>query len=233
MTTDIFIRTYKDDLPWLVYCLQSISKFCTGFRDVIIVVPEPHKPLLDGFNLTKEKVFTCKEYKNDYLGQQVTKLTANHYSDADFKLFMDADTLFIIPTKPEDFIINEKPFILKTHYSKVGTGIIWKDVTEVTIGHAVEFEYMRRHPMCYHRSTFSDFADHIMKLHGKTVEEYVMSREKFSEFNSLGAFAELYNNDKYEFRNTDDGLPPLHVRQFWSWGGINKSVQDEINNILK
>ena len=35
--TDIFIKTYPGDFIWLKYCIRSIEKFVTGFRNIIIV----------------------------------------------------------------------------------------------------------------------------------------------------------------------------------------------------
>ena len=40
MTTDIFIKSYRGDFEWLPGCLHSIQKYATGFRDVVIVVPD-------------------------------------------------------------------------------------------------------------------------------------------------------------------------------------------------
>ena len=35
--TDIFIKTYPGDFIWLEYCIRSIEKFVTGFRDIVII----------------------------------------------------------------------------------------------------------------------------------------------------------------------------------------------------
>lgn len=232
---DIFIRTYYSDLKWLVYALQSINKFCSGFRDVVIVIPESQKYLLDGFNLTKEKTLTCEEYKDDYLGQQITKLYADSYSDADYILFPDSDTLFTMPVTPKDFTREGKPLILKTKYEKVETAIIWKPVTEKALGYPVEFEFMRRLPFCYHSSTLKSLREYMKDKHGKELNAYIEEQPNraFSEFNVVGAFADKFERDKYDFQDTDDGLPTLYVRQFWSWGGLTDEVMTEINDILK
>lgn len=230
---DIFIRTYHKDLPWLVYCLSSIHKYCIGFRDIIIVIPESQKKALDGMNLTQEKTFVCPDYKDDYLGQQITKLYADDYSDADFICYGDSDTLFTRPITPEIITANGKPLILKTDYSKVGDAIMWKDVTEKALGFNIEFEFMRRHPFCYHGSTLKALRIHIKQLHGKELKEYVKEQPRFSEFNAIGAFADKFEQDKYKFQNTDDGLPPLYTRQFRSWDGITDDTMKEIIEILK
>lgn len=235
-TVDIFIRTYAKDLPWLKHCLASISKYCTGFRDVIIVIPENQRAGLDGFNLTKEKIFTCAEYKDDYIGQQITKLSADNYTDAEFVIYGDSDTLFTRPCTPQDFTRDGKPLILKTKYEKVGSGIIWKPVTEKALGYKVDFEYMRRHPFCYHTSTLKALRSYMKEVHGKEMSDYVQGQpyREFSEFNVVGAFAAEKEKDKYQFQDTDDAeLPELFVRQFRSWDGITSEVMKEIETILK
>ena len=40
LTTDILIKSYPQDYPLLEYCLKSLSKFATGFRQIIVVCPE-------------------------------------------------------------------------------------------------------------------------------------------------------------------------------------------------
>lgn len=234
-TVDIFIRTYKDDIKWLRYCLASIQKFCTGFRDVVIVIPESQKKYLDELNLTREKIHTCPSYKDDYLGQQITKLYADSYSDADYILYPDSDTLFTIPVTPKDFTREGKPLILKTKYEKVETAIIWKPVTEKALSYSVDFEFMRRLPFCYHSSTLKNVREYIRQTHGIELMDYIQKQpnRQFSEFNVVGAYADKFERGKYDFQDTDDGLPTLYVRQFWSWGGITNEVLTEINEILK
>ena len=232
---DIFIRTYSADLKWLSYCLRSIEKYCTGFRDVIIVIPQSQHHLLTGFSLTKEKISTCPDYKDDYLGQQITKLEADRYTDADFILFTDSDTLFTQPVTPKDFTREGKPLILKTKYEKVESAIIWKAVTEKALGFPIAFEFMRRLPFCYHSSTLNAVRNHIKERHNKDYSDYIQTQPNraFSEFNTVGAYADKFEQDKYDFQDTDEGLPTLYVRQFWSWGGLTEEVMAEIEKILK
>lgn len=232
-SVDIFIRTYSKDLPWLQYALKSIHKFCRGFRNIIIVIPKSQLHFIEGFNLTKEKIFTCPDYKDDYLGQQITKLHADEYTDADYVFYGDSDTLVTQPITPKIFTRDGKPLILKTSYDKVGDAIMWKDVTEKAIGCSVDFEFMRRHPFCYHTSTLKALRAHVKEKHGIELEDYIQKQPRFSEFNTVGAFADKFENDKYEFQNTDDGLPPLYMRQFRSWDGITSETLSEIESILR
>lgn len=233
---DIFIRTYSEDLKWLTYSLQSINKFCTGFRNIIIVIPEKQKNLLNSFNLTREKIFTCPDYKDDYLGQQITKLHADEYSDADLFLYGDSDTLITKKLKPEYLFREEKPLILKTKYQSLGKSVPWKKITEKALGFEIEYEFMRRHPLVYYSSTLKALRNYIKQVHQKEISDYIQrqSNKSFSEFNTLGAYANKFENDRYYFQDTEtEELPTLYVRQFWSWGGITDEVKNEIQDILK
>jgi hypothetical protein len=39
MTTDIFIRSYRNDFKWLEYCLKSCHQKARGFGKIHIAVP--------------------------------------------------------------------------------------------------------------------------------------------------------------------------------------------------
>lgn len=229
MTTDIFIRTYYKDLEWLKYCLRSIAKFTTGFRQVIICIPENQVKLLDSFGLTREKVVTSPVYKDDYLGQQVSKMHAFKYTDADNILFVDSDMCFTGPATPETFMQDGKPLIYKTHYSLVGDAICWKEPTEHFIRQPLAFEYMRTLPLMYRAATLVAINNTIPDL-----EIRVMGRNSFSEFNLIGAFAELYEPGYYSLKNTEtDGVPDYPRKQAWSYGGLTPEIKNELNQLLE
>lgn len=229
MITDIFIRTYHKDINWLSYCLKSIHKFAYDFRDVIICIPESQAHLLA--HLTNEKIVTCKEYADDYLGQQISKLNAHTYTDADRILFSDSDVVYVEPFSPEDFTVEGKPRIMKTHYSKVGDAICWKSITEKCLGVTVEYEYMRRNELMYYSETLRQL--HL--FYNNELNGYIENQpaRQFSEYNILGAYADIYHQDKYFWMDTDlFEIPKPKVRQFWSWGGIEPHLS-EINKILE
>lgn len=230
---DIFIRTYEKDLPWLVYCLQSIHKYVTGYRNIIVCIPDGQVHLLKDFNIPI--VVTCPNYKNDYLGQQVSKLRAYERTNADYFLFVDSDCVFTKPCDVNVYLHKDKPVILKTPYSTIPEVKFWQDITEKAIGFKPAFEFMRRIPLMYHRSTLEKTDSHMVNFHGCSLEHYVISQpnREFSEFNLLGAFAHKNEYDKYYWIDTTkDELPELYCRQFWSWGGFTEDVKKEISKYL-
>jgi hypothetical protein len=218
MNTDIFIRSYVNDFRWLTYSLKSINQRAKGFRDIHIVVPQGQAEHLK--HLTLEKVHECPVYGDDYLGQQITKMMADTYTDADFILHIDSDTVFTQDVTPDTFIIDGKPIIYHEPYSKVGLEP-WYPVVSEVLGWAPENEFMRRFPFVYPRWLYGDFRGYLETLYYDSFENYVSSRphRSFSEFNIIGEFAWKTHHDKFTWRNPHDD--PTYVRQFRSWDGID------------
>lgn len=232
MNCSIFIRTYEKDLKWLQLALKSIYKYVTGFDKIVVCIPENQIHKLHDFNLPN--IIACPVYEDDYLGQQVSKLMSDVYCNSDYVLFTDSDCIFYRPFDCKDLLKDGKPVIYKTKYDKVGEGIVWKDITEKALNKEVEYEYMRRLPLLYKRSTLSDLRDYIHILHGRTLEGYIISRpyRQFSEFNVLGAFAELYCPEEYYFHDTDLGIEEPYLKQFWSWSNLTDTERMEIQNMI-
>ncbi len=237
MIIDIYVRTYEKDLKWLKYCLRSINKFVTGYRDIIICIPEDQAYLLDGWNLTKEKVVTCPVYKDDYLGQQISKIYAYGDSDADIIMFADSDLVFHTKTDLSEYMDGDKILSYKTHYSKVEGAIAWKAITEKALGQEVEFEMMRRHPFLYYRDTLKSCVGEFRQRTGKELSDYIQRQafRQFSEFNYLSAYTDLVAQDqRYLFQDTENlSLPDTKLKQFWSWSNLTEEEKTEIEGILK
>ncbi len=237
MKYSIFIRSWKGDIEWLSHALKSIHKYQSGWQEIVVVVPENQLELFKKMNLTAETLKSCPVYQNDYIGQQLTKLEAYKYTDADIITFWDSDVIAFNHLSPEDYIIDGKPIIYRTNYQELkgNQGYAWKAITEKAIGYSVDFEYMRRLPLTYHRSTLEDLHLYFKTLHGITPQEYVktITNKDFSEFNLVGAYAEKFEADKYTIIDTSTvALPTLKAKQFWSWGGITPEIKKEINNFV-
>jgi hypothetical protein len=227
-SVDLFIRSYRGDFEWLAHCLKSCELFARGFRDIHIVVPEGDGHLLK--HLTKEKVHECPKYPDDYLGQQVTKLLADTYTDSDYVCHFDSDTIWTKPISPELLITEGRPIAFYEPYSKL-EGCHWQPIVAETLGWIPQFEFMRRHPFVYPRWIYNELRAYLEARHRTPLANYVTSRphKSFSEFNVLGAFAWEKFRSKFEWK--DPHQEEVYVRQFWSWGGIHECLP-EIEKIL-
>jgi hypothetical protein len=236
MNVDLFIRSYHKDFRWLSYCLRSVGKYAHGFRKTILVVPasSAERLTLSGLGRAVE-VHVCDNFVDDYLGQQVTKLYADEYSDADFICHMDSDCLFRCNVTPQDLFSDGRVVIHITSYGKLPNAIGWQKLNERIMGWAVEYDFMRRQPLTFPRWLYPALRSHIARLHEQPVRDYIMSQPPrgFSEYNAMGAFAYYRHFDAFVWKERDQREPNESIcRWFWSWGGISATIQDEIDAIL-
>lgn len=230
MTTDIFIRTYHNDVRWLDMALKSIHQKVKGYRNIIITIPKGEGHLLK--HLTAEKVIEVDDLKDGYIGQQLTKLEAWKYTDADFVVFWDSDVIAAQEIDiQKDYFIDGKPIVYKTLYTSIDCP--WQPITEKAVGFNVEYEYMRRLPLFYSTKTLSSVCGHLISVHDMPVQTYLanLPNRQFSEFNVVGAIAEKYYSQFYHFVDTEQvHIEKSKARQFWSWGGITDEVLKEIES---
>jgi len=226
MVVDIFIRSYKEDFPWLVYSLRSIQKYASGFGKVHIAVPA--QDIGEMPNVGAAEVHLVHDSGKGYLEQQITKMMAEKYCNGNYVLHMDSDCLFTKPVLPDDFFIDGKPIMLREN----GVESPWNDISAVSLGWRDEYEYMRRLPIIYPRWIYREFRGWLHNYHGMPVDQWVMRQpdNKFSEFNTMGQWAHKFYPEEFHWAHPCE-IQPV-ARQFWSWGGITPEVQVEINTIL-
>jgi len=232
----IFIRTYRADIKWLEYCLKSIHKNLTGWDEIVICIPTGQEHLLN--HLTAERVVLSSIYNDDYIGQQISKLEAYKHCKGEYILFVDSDLAFYEGADVNDYFIDNKPVLLYDKYENVGEAICWKAITEKLFDENIHFEFMRRAPQLFNKSTLERFADKF-----PDIENYAVSQphRQFSEFNALGFFAWKYEQETYKFieahyttgsdNNEMDSLPKNKTFQGWSWGGFTEEVMIKLNQI--
>lgn len=224
----IFIRTYEKDIKWLNYCLQSIHKNLVGWSEIVICIPKGQEHLLN--HLTNEKIVTCKSYKDDYIGQQISKLESYKYCKNELILFVDSDVIFKKGAKVNDFFDNNKPVILYDKYENVGDAICWKPITEKLFREEIRYEFMRRSGQLFYKSSLENIAKHFPNL-----EDYAISQpyRQFSEFNIMGFYCFKNEKEKYKFIDISKEVAPVtHCKQFWSWSGLLDSEEIEIKKLI-
>lgn len=220
---DIFVKSYKPDFWLLQLSLQTIKKNVTGYNNIILLIPEVDKHDFDTRDMPERTlIFYIQDRQPGWLMQQYFKMTAYHYSDADFIMFSDSDNFFDHPINVQDLVKDGKPEILYTDYKKLPDAIIWKEPTDKFIGEPQEFEFMRRLPLIYHRKTLVNIARFAPNL-----QHIIMTSHKFSEFNAMGAYAFKYEKEDYNFVNTEGWqyVEP-HSIQVWSHGNKLPGADD-------
>jgi len=225
VSVDLFIRTYAADAGWLELCFKSIQKYVSGYNKIHIAVPANDYPRLP--DVGSSEVHLVHDNCTGYLAQQVTKLYADEYCNADFICHVDSDCIFNVPLNVEDLIVDGKPVYLVED----GVESPWPPIMRKALGWDTKTDYMRRHPFVFPRPLYSEFRAWMKRKHEMELKDYIGSqpRHEFSEFNTFGAWCDRYRHDQFEWKHPSEF--PTYLLQFWSYGGVEKHRQ-EIEKIL-
>ena len=236
MNTDILIVSCAKHYPWLKWCLRSVIRFAKGFRLVKILVPREDLSSMATLlgELSTEigipvRVAAYEDWPGKgFLRHEHVIMCADEFTDADFIFHMDSDCLFVEPTTPEDYFVDNKPVLLHASYHWLVTSQqanlgMWKDAVENAIGGNSTEEFMRRPQAIHYRKTYAKARESIEAHTGKSCAEYIQSCEEafpqtFCEFNTLGEVAWRHFHGDYSWPNQELGeFPKPHkVVQFWS-----------------
>lgn len=239
MNAVIFIRSYNKDFEWLSFALRSIHKFASGFKEIVIAVPIGHEHGLR--HLTAERLITVHDDgSNGYCNQQESKLNADLHMAPDVThiLHIDSDTILIRPVTPDTFMREGKPIWMITPWEAMKGGDekkAWFHVMCKCLQECPPYEFMRKVTPMVPRWAYAAFREHIQKLHGISMTQYVMSQpnREFTEWNCLGFFLWLYHRDSFFWWDTTVlGVPEKWEDQRWSWGGLTQEIKNEFNIAL-
>ena len=254
MRTAIFIRSHRPDIIWLEYCLRSMRKYVTGFEYVTVAVPSHDMPIF--YPLSKKHNFKLWTYpvvnQKNMLSSEVALCHVDSIcGSVDGVCLFDSDCVWVEPATPLDFTVGGRPVLIGQSFEIMARnkngGIVWQGMAEKALGWKPTHETMR-HPTIYLCETFAPFRAAVEKHTRQRFDDYVLScQEKwpqtFAELTSLGAFAAKIFPEKYFFADVavpllsntkaDSGAPitALKLRQFWSHGGINPKIRDELEAI--
>lgn len=237
MTIDIFIKSYSKDMPFLAYCLRSIRDRLTGFRNILLVVPEHEVGMFAKMQDYGQKLLTVfeqsKDFREGYLFQQICKLKADEYSDAHLFCYIDSDCIVRLNCDLSYLFRKSRPVLMVRKWEHADTAIKWKEPTQAALGMSCPYECMCRHPAIHYRETLQATRQHISLVHGRPWEEHLLSLPTFSEFNLLGTFAWHVMPERYYWMDQDkDEFPPPILEQFYSHDGITAPIMARIKAIM-
>lgn len=247
-THRVLIASYKKDFVWLPYCLRTLSKFSRGFLPPVVSVSTE-----DAAEATEICVLNypgATVFVKDgppglgNLRAQISMMNGDILCPgADYVWLVGSDCVVSREFTPEPFFRNGKPVMLVNSYAELFRCSLamkpWQDGTENAIGWKPELEYMRRLPLIYPRELFPRVRGHVSNVHQMPFEEYVYGigaraqasdrsdAANFSESNVMGAFADRFMHDSYEWVNLDADYVgemaklPSPLIQFWSHGGLS------------
>ncbi len=222
---DVVIRSYFRDFPWLQLALASIHAFLRGYRQVLLILPESSTDrwkeslIPNGLPL---RLVTCEDYIDDYLGQQVSKLYADEFTDADYLVHLDSDCVFVRPTVVwQDLFREEKPIHIYRNRSVRPTIDGWRNSIPNVLGINTKREFMVTLPTIYPRDIYGELRQFVLLHHGIKFSDLVLSQrpDQFSEFSVLGAYAFQYMKCYFSWVDADtEPLDDWPCIQFWGRG---------------
>jgi hypothetical protein len=218
---DILIRTYFRDFRWLRLSLLSIVNFVDGFRRLVIVMPDSSFERLRGDEIplsARATVLRCPEYDDDYLGQQVSKLNADQFSDAPLITHIDSDSIFRARCSlPMLLTKNGRPVIRVLWRSRRRPDDGWRRCIADFHGQPLPFDVLAPPPYVYPRALYGNLRRHCLLRHRVTLDAWCLSRrvDSLSEFGLLAGEAWFHHRDDYCWVAADEETGwPCH--QYWS-----------------
>jgi hypothetical protein len=226
---DLLIRSYYRDRRWLGILLRSIERYVTGFRRAVVVVPTTSVDRLDPAAFSGRpwtRLVTCPTFENDYLGQQVTKLYADCYSDAPVVLHLDSDQVFHSPCDLAECLFDAGR--LRISYNRSPTrpaGDGWRRCAEDFFGSPIPCDLTSRMPLALRRDVYGGLRAHCRSRHGVELSTYVLSSpaDRFSELALLRAFVLLNHASDYAW--IDSGSQEL-IPQLGTYSSRADSPED-------
>ncbi|MGW4163625.1 hypothetical protein [Streptomyces sp. NPDC004788] len=203
------------------------------------------------------RLTVCPDYRDDYLGQQVSKLYADEFTDADLICHVDSDVVFTRPVSPADLLDAGRPWIVRRAVSRLGRHRPWLAPTEEFLGRPVAYDFMQQPPFTYPRWLYPEVRALSLARHGIPLDRYVAGRPPrgFSEFNVLGAHAYAAHRTEFAWYDADADAETdsdadaetdsdadagaetdaVRVRRlcrwYWSRGGIDAVLRRELQEV--
>jgi hypothetical protein len=231
----LFVRTYWRDLDWLALSLASIARFCRDFDDIVVVLPRRSEPWLRRTALPPVgRIEFCRDYRDDYLGQQATKLHADLFTDAEFICHVDSDCIFTRNVGPDELIVDGKPLIKMRAIGQLGRERPWQGPTESFLGSPVAFDFMCHPPFTFPRWLYARVREHAQAVHRMNLETYLERQPPrgFSEFNVLGALAWMRWPQSLTWIECAGQVPDAPCRWYWSWDRVDAGTRREIEALI-
>ncbi len=199
------------------------------------MVPESSVDWLATYGLQPDDLVICGDVRDDYVGQQVTKLYADELSDADFIVHFDSDCVVARALNASDCVEAGKPVIWMTHFDELSPISGRREGVLRLLGVDVPYDFMRRMPVVLPRWLYAVLREHIVGRLGGDFRAIVASLPPgyLSEFNLLAAFAYLYHRDAFRWHVVPaTATDRERCRFYWSRGGLSDEIEREIESIL-
>ena len=229
---DIVVRSYYRDRHWLTLALRSIAMFASGYRQVVVVVPQAS---VSRMNLTVSEVdmrlLVCRDYDDDYLGQQITKLHADLCTDADAILHLDSDQVFVAPCDLQARLFDQgRPRMVFDSSSRRQAIDGWRHCPSGFFGEPVPLDLTAPPPLVVPSHVHAELRALCCDLHGRSITEYALAAgaDRFCEFALLRGYALTREPEEYAWIDAVHHRLLPECQSFWSRAETPASVADRL-----
>jgi hypothetical protein len=176
---DIVIRSYFWDFRWLQLSLLSIVKFVEGYRRIVVIMPGSSLERLrdEIARSARIVILRCRDYAADYLGQQISKLNADEFTDAPLIAHIDSDCIFCTSCSLRTLLTrNGRTVIRILRKSRRREGDGWRQCITDFHGEPLPFDVLVPPPFVYSRDLYNDLRRRCEMQHGVALDEWCLSR---------------------------------------------------------
>ncbi len=220
---DVFIRSYHRDRAWLDLALRAIAHYLHGHRRVVVVMPRGSRERIGDLAVHAGPDVTflfCADVADDYLGQQLTKLHADCWTDADVILHVDSDQLFLSPCDVRERLFDGTRLRADHALDQLrprsdGWLRCAPDFFGPDFAPARGLDLTGPPPLAMPRHVYKGLREYCPRRHGMTLADYAarLGADRFCEFSLLRAYALLFAPDALTW---SERHPLPECRTFWS-----------------
>lgn len=184
-------------------------------------------------------------------------------ADADFIFHIDADCVFNQPTTPLDYLPGDKPLVCFREWDRLLTrpvepdevqtfmgftgrtidfnrgAYLWKFAADFALGFPSQRMTMTMMPIIHRREVYARARAIIQRRFNTDIISHILQGrnewpQTFCEFETLGAVAHRFFNDRYHWHDLDQQgtWPVRNVMQTWSHGGLDAKFEHDRPQII-
>lgn len=209
---DLLVRSYFRDLDLLRGCLSAIDRYLQGYRSVHVVMPRSTIKRVDVTWIQRHRnsiLHECEDFNDDYVGQQVTKLHADAFTDAAYVLLVDSDHRFVEPCDLRGQLFDPSSGRLRYMLGRASARQVhdgWRQCASRFFKRAFDADLAGPLPLAVPAKVFTGLRADAMRIHGTTLKEYALSLrgDQLCEAALFAGWLKLHSAQEVAF-SEDDG----------------------------
>jgi glycosyltransferase involved in cell wall biosynthesis len=249
-TVSIFIKTWRNDLRWLAYCLRFLDKnWLEDNTEVVIVADEDCRSELAKWKLPFGiEPSYVEPWRDGYSHAMYVKACADQYCRSDKILLLDSDAMLERPATLANFMTHDgRPLIAWESYyahNKRYPHSPWQRVTERVTRCKSWHHFMVWMPVLYYADSlermrcFVEAQNGFIPFDSLVHSDVPFKPENFSthpisfvDYDVIGFFCSVGEPERYAFRHKSE-MGPNPFGQYHSWTMWSEEMKAELEGKL-